>query len=146
MRKTRWWLRIVGVFYLALVLMNVIGASVSDSLIRDVIPFEVDDAGVRAFLDAWMVFILALGAMAVAALYASTRVERAEMLVVALVVGELSFGVVGDLWFIARGYSVAAYVPFAVLHLVIAGVGLYLLQTEVRHGSAAAAPVAAPSH
>lgn len=138
MGKTTWWLRIVGVFYLALFLMNVIGVAVDQNLVRDTIPFEIDEAGLHAFIDAWIVFVLGIGGLGVAALYASTRPQRAEMLVAALVLGELSYGVIGDVWLMARGYSVVSYAVFTVIHLAIAGTGILLLRGEVRHHRATA--------
>jgi hypothetical protein len=54
------------------------------------------------------------------------------MLVLALVVGELSYGVAGDLWLIARGYELSGYVVFIIIHLAIALTGVLLLRGELR--------------
>lgn len=132
MRKTKWWLRIVGGFNLALVVMNVGYLTANPDGIADTIPFPVDDNGLHAFIDAWFVFIFALAALAVVMLYASTRPERSGMLVLAAVAGELSYGIGGDMWLISRGYDAAAYIPFSVLHLVIAVTGVLLLRGELR--------------
>jgi hypothetical protein len=134
MKKTKWWMLIVGVFYLAMTLMNVIGIGLDSdgSMVRDSTPFTIDDNGVHAFVDAWMTFIFALGALGLVLLFASTRPHRGGMLVLTIVMGELAFGVGGDIWLIARGYSAAAYVPFIAVHLVIITTGVMLLRGELK--------------
>jgi hypothetical protein len=131
-RKTLWWLRIVGVFYVALALMNVVFIAASQETIRGTIPFLVDDNGLHAFIDAWFTFVLAILAFGIVALYASRRPAASRMLVLALVVGELSYGVAGDVWLIARGYEVSGYLTFIAIHLVIAVTGALLLRGELR--------------
>lgn len=134
MKKTKWWLLIVGILYLALTAMNVFGVALDSdgSMVRDTIPFAVDDNGLHAFVDAWMTFIFALGALGVILVFASRRPHRSGMLVLAVVAGELSFGVGGDMWLIARGYSASSYIPFTILHLAIAATGIMLLRGELK--------------
>lgn len=132
MKKTKLWLRIVGAFYLALVVMNFSFLIANPDGIADTIPFPVDDNGLHAFIDAWFVFIFAVAALGAVMLYASTKPERSAMLVLAVVVGELSYGVTGDMWLIARGYDAAGYIPFSVLHVIIAVTGILLLRGELK--------------
>lgn len=136
MRKTKLWLRIVGVFYLALVAMNVGYLTANPDGIADTIPFPVDDNGLHAFIDAWFVFIFALAALGAVMLYASTKPERAGMLVLAVVVGELTYGLAGDIWLIGRGYDAASYTAFSVLHVVFAVTGILLLRGELKDRAA----------
>jgi hypothetical protein len=110
MRKTKWWLRIVGAVYLVLVAMNVGYLMANPDGIADTIPFPVDDNGLHAFIDSWLVSIFALAALGAVMLYASTKPERAGMLVLAVVVGELVDGIGGDMWLISRGYDAASYI------------------------------------
>lgn len=133
MKKTKWWLIVVGVFYLALTLMNVFGVALDSdgSMVRDTIPFAVDANGLHAFVDAWMTFIFAIGALGLVMLFASTRPHRAGMLVLAVTAGELAYGVGGDMWLIARGYSAASYIPFTVVHMLIIATGAWLLRGEL---------------
>lgn len=136
MKKTKLWLRIVGIFYLALVAMNFYYLVANPDGIAETIPFPVDDNGLHAFIDAWFVFVFAVAALGAVMLYASTKPERAGMLVLAVVVGELSYGVAGDMWLIARGYDAAGYIPFSVLHVIIAVTGVLLLRGELKERAA----------
>lgn len=54
------------------------------------------------------------------------------MAVPAVVFGELSDRVGGDMWLIARGYDAAGYIPFSVLHVIIAVTGILLLRGELK--------------
>lgn len=145
MRKTRWWLRIVGGFYLALVVMNVVFITSNQDAIRDTIPFALDDAGLHAFIDAWFTFILAIAALGIVMLYASTKPHQSGMLVLAVVAGELLYGIGGDMWLISRGYSAEAYIPFSILHFVIAVIGVLLLRGELADPVAEVQRASAPA-
>lgn len=136
MKRTKWWLRIIGGFYVLLFLMNIVFLMTNSDAIADTIPFAVDEAGLHAFIDAWFVFVFAIGGLGAVALYASGRPQRSSMLVLALIVGELTYGVAGDMWLIARGYDPAGYIPFSVLHLIFAATGLLLLRSELRETTA----------
>jgi hypothetical protein len=135
-KKTKLWLRIIGIFYLLLVAMNFYFLVANLDVISDTIPFPVDENGVRAFVDAWFTFIFALAALGAVALYASTKPERAAMLVLAVVAGELSYGVGGDIWLISRGYDATSYIPFSMLHLIFAVTGIFLLRGELKERAA----------
>lgn len=78
MKKTMWWLRVVGVFYLLLTVMNIFAIFFNHEMFRDTLPFPADDLAVRAFIDAWMVFIFELGVLGGMMLYASRQPEAAQ--------------------------------------------------------------------
>ncbi|MBL7989676.1 MAG: BphX family protein [Chlorobi bacterium] len=132
MKKTVWWLRVVGGFYLLLTLMNLYGLFLSDGqLFRDILPYASEGTVVRAFMDAWMVFIFELAALAVAMLYAARQPEQSRMLMLAVIAAEILRGVVADAIWITRGYSAASYIPFIVIHLVIIVTGIMALPKKV---------------
>ncbi len=74
MSKLKWWFRIVGVLYLLLTLMNVYFLFFGgDQMFADTLPapMNADPLAVRAFMDAWLVFVLELGVLGAMALVAS---------------------------------------------------------------------------
>jgi hypothetical protein len=95
----------------------------------------LDDNGLHAFIDAWFVFIFALAALGFT-LYASTKPERAGMLVLAVVVGELAYRIGGDVWLIGRGHDAASYSAFSVPHLAFTLTGILRLRGELKERAA----------
>ncbi len=131
MKKTIWWLRIVGVFYLFLTLMNLYFLFFSDlQIFRDTLPFPADAFAIRAFADAWMVFVFELGVLGAMMLYASRDPARSGILVLTVVMAEVFRGVVADVIWISRGYSAASYIPFIIVHLIIIVTGIMFLWQE----------------
>ena len=130
MSKTKWWLRIVGVFYLLLTLLNLYAIFVDSKLLEDTLPYALDTNVVRAFTDAWMVFIFELGVVGAVMVYAARTPAQARLLVIAVIGMEIFRGVVADIIWITRDYDAASYVPFIVIHLLIVATGIYLLRRE----------------
>lgn len=128
LRRTTWWLRIVGGFYLLLFAMNVVFIFADTSVIGDTLPYTTTPDVVDAFIDAWGTFVLATGAVALNLLLASRRPRTSGSLVMLMVTGELMWGVLGDVFLMARGYEVGGYVAFILVHLAIAGTGMALLR------------------
>ena len=135
MNKLKWWLRIVGVFYLLLTLLNLYGIFFNPQLFRDTVPYEVTDLVIRAFSEAWLAFILELGVLGGMLLYASFKPAQSGMLVWTIVWAEVFRGVVDDLFFISRGYSAASYVPFIVIHIIIIVTGIVFLRQAQAEGA-----------
>ncbi len=125
MKKLQWWFRIVGVFYLLLALMNMYFTFSGDTqMIRDTIPFTVDDAGVKAFIDGWSPFAFEILGISTFLLWASRKPAKYLGAVWLVVWLELLHGVVDDVYLIARGYDAAGYVAFIVVHLIIIVTGV----------------------
>jgi hypothetical protein len=87
-----------------------------------------DPLAVRAFTDAWLVFVLELGVLGAMAAFASLRPERGRILVLTVIWAEVFRGVVADAIWISRGYSPIAYGVFIAIHLVIIASGWLALR------------------
>lgn len=132
MKKTKWWLRIVGAFYLLLTGLNLYGIFINPQFFRDILPFAANDLNVaiKAYVDAWFAFILELGVLGAMMLYASRDPVSSRILVLTVIWAEVFRGIVDDAFLISRGYSAAEYIPFIVLHLIIIVTGLVILRQE----------------
>ena len=130
MNKTRWWLRLVGGFYRVLALASLWVLFVNPHLFGAMFPFAADDLSIRAFGDAWLIFVLEMLVLGVIMLYASRQPSQSGILVMAVAFLELVRGAGGDLLWMGRGWPIANYIPFMLLHLVIAITGLSFLRQE----------------
>jgi hypothetical protein len=132
MKKVTWWLRIVGGFYILLTLMNLGFLFLSPEALKDTLPAPMsgDPLAVRAFADAWLVFVFELGALGAAMLYASRKPERSGALILAIILAEIFRGIVADAIWIARGYAAASYLPFIVIHTIIIVTGILFWRQE----------------
>jgi len=92
MAKTKWWLRIVGGFYLLLVTGSLWVLFINPRLFGDMFPYSTDDTTVRAFSDAWLIFVLEMLVLGIIMLYASRKPERNGILVVTIAALELIRG------------------------------------------------------
>lgn len=131
MNKLIWWMRIVGGFYLLLTVMNIWALFLGGTqLLADTLPapMNTEPLAVRAFTDAWLVFVFELGVLGVMLLYAARHPAQSRMLVLAVIGAEIFRGVVADIVWIMRGYSAASYIPFIIIHLVIILTGLVFLR------------------
>ena len=131
MARRVWWMRIVGGFYLLLTIMNLYFFAFDDTYIGDTLPFEADDFAIRAFNDAWLVFVLELGVLGAMLVYGSTRAAQAGLLILTVVLAEVFRGVVADAIWIQRGYSAASYGGFIAVHIVIIVTGVTALRQRV---------------
>ena len=64
-------------------------------------------------------------------LYASRDPNSNKILVLTVAILELIRGAGGDLLWMSRGWPTANYIPFMVVHLIIAGTGIYFWRTEL---------------
>ena len=131
MTKTKWWLRLVGGFYLLLVVGSFWVLFINPRLFGDMFLYSVDDTAVRAFSDAWLIFVLEMFALGIIMLYVSRRPEGNEFLVMTVAILELIRGADGDLLWMSRGWSTANHIPFMIVHLIIAGTGILFLRQEL---------------
>jgi len=135
-KKLTWWFRIVGIFYLLLTLMNIWalflggGQMFADTLPT---PMNTDTLAIRAFADAWMVFVFELGVLGALALAASRRPVQNRIMAWVIIWAEVFRGILADAIWITRGYAVSSYAGFIVIHLIIIVTGILILrqaQTE----------------
>src|SRR5262245_28246708 len=104
MIKTTWWLRVVGAFYLFLALMSLWVLFVNPQLFGAMFPFSAEPASVRAFSDAWLIFVLDLAILGGVMLYASRDPARHRLLVATVAILELVRGAGGDVLWMMRGW------------------------------------------
>lgn len=133
MNKTKWWLRIVGGFYLLLTGMNIWALFLGGTqLFADTLPapMNTDPLAVRAFTDAWMVFVFELGVLGAMMLYASRNPAQSRVLVLTIIWAEVFRGIVADAIWIARGYALSSYAVFIVIHALIIATGVWFLRLE----------------
>ena len=131
MNKLNWWFRIVGVFYLLLTLMNLYGLFLGGSqLFADTLPapLNTDALAVRAFSDAWMVFVFELGVLGAMALVASRDPAKNRIMAWVIIWAEVFRGILADAIWITRGYDAGSYSGFIVIHLVIVATGIMFLR------------------
>ena len=130
MTKTIWWLRLVGGFYLLLALTSLRVLFVDPQIFGTMNPFAADTAALRAFADAWLIFVLEMGVLGAIMLYYARDFPHNRILVATVSILELIRGAGGDLLWMLRGWPPASYIPFMIVHLLIAGTGLYFLRQE----------------
>jgi len=131
MTKTKWWLRVVGGFYLLLALTSLWVLFVNPQLFGAMFPFSADNFSIRAFSDAWLIFVLEMAVLGAILLYASRNPTRNGILVVTVAILELIRGAGGDLLWMMRGWPMANYIPFMIVHLIIAATGIWFLRQEM---------------
>ena len=131
MTRLKWWMRIVGVFYLLQFVMN----AFVRAPIRSVGPegalarASAGDPTARFLVDTWVTFGLEVGAIGAALLTASRVPDQAKALVWTVIGIELARGIVDDIYMIARGYDLTAYVIWIVIHTVVIVTGLLSLRS-----------------
>lgn len=132
MKKLTWWFRIVGAFYLLLTLMNVYFLFLADGsqMLADTLPapMKTEPLAVRAFMDAWLVFVLEFGVLGAMALVASRSPLQNKIMAWVIIWAELFRGVLADGIWIMRGYDVGSYIPFIVIHLIIIVTGILFMR------------------
>ncbi len=103
---------------------------INPQLFGAMFPFSANDLSLRAFSDAWLIFVLEMGVLGVIMLYAARKPAHNGILVLTVPVLELIRGAGGDLLWMSRGWPIANYIPFMIVHLIIAGTGLFFLRQE----------------
>lgn len=131
MNKLNWWFRIVGTFYLLLTLMNLYGLFFGGSqMLADSlpVPMNAEPLAVRAFMDAWLVFVLELGVLGAMALVASSAPLQNRIMAWVIIWAEVFRGTLADAIWIARGYDADSYSVFIAIHLAIILTGVVFLR------------------
>ena len=129
MQTLRWWLRIVGVFYvLQFVLNAIVHAPISTVGPQDALDLaSAGDPLAKFLVDTWVTFGLEIGAIGVALVVASRIPEQAKVLVWTIIAIELARGIANDVYMIARGYDVTVFMIWIVIHTVVILTGLLAL-------------------
>ncbi len=129
MQTLRWWLRIVGVFYVLQFVMNaIVRAPISAVGPKDALVMASAGDPLATFLvDTWITFGLEIGAIGVALVVASRIPEQAKVLVWTIIAIELARGIANDVYMIARGYNSTVFVIWIVIHTVVILTGLHAL-------------------
>ena len=139
MTRTKWWLRAVGSFYLILAITSLWVLFVNPGLFGAMFPFAAEASTVRAFSDAWLIFVLEMAVIGAVMLYAARNPAGHRILVATVALLELVRGAGGDLLWMARGWPAANYIPFMLLHLTIALTGFWCLRRDASQPSRRAA-------
>jgi len=129
MTKTKWWLRVVGVFYLLLAFGS-LWLFINPQIFVAMFPYSNDTLSIRAFSDAWLIFALEMGVLGGIMLFAAREPAPNRILVLTIAILEIVRGAGGDFLWMTRGWSTAHYIPFMIVHLIIAFTGIYFLRQE----------------
>jgi len=130
MAKLKWWLIIVGGFYLLLAWSSLWVLFINPMVFGTMFPFASDNVSIRAFSDAWLIFVLEMGVLGVIMLYASRNPVHNRILVWTVAILELIRGAGGDLLWMMRGWPTVNYIPFMMVHLIIGITGLLFMRQQ----------------
>jgi FtsH-binding integral membrane protein len=119
MTKIKWWLYSVGGFYLLLAVGSFWVLFVNPNTFGSMFPFADDNDSIRAFSDAWLIFVLEMVALGGLMFYASREPERSRTLVLTVAILELIRGAGGDLLWMSRGWPTANYIPFMIVSSLV---------------------------
>ena len=131
MNSLRWWMRIVGTFYVlqfvanALVLAPIRTFGPAGTLDRA----AAGDQTARFLVDTWGTFGLEVGAIGVVLLLASRAPAQAKALVWAVIAVEVSRGIVADVYMLNRGINPTGLAVWIVMHTVVITTGLLALRS-----------------
>lgn len=131
MNKLKWWLRVVGAFYLLLTAGNLYGLFfTSGQMFSDMLPapLNADPLAAQAFSDAWMVFVFELGVLGAMAFVASREPAKNQIMAWVIIWAEVFRGIVADVIWITRGYAVSSYAVFIAIHLIIIVTGVIFVR------------------
>lgn len=130
MKNLTWWMRIIGAFYL----LQFIMAAIVRAPIRAFGPegtLSLEAAGdplARFLVDTWVGFGLESAAIGIGLLVASRSASLAKALVWTIIAIEVAKGIIFDIYMIIRGYDIAGFVIWIIIHSIIIGTGLLALR------------------
>lgn len=130
MNFLKWWLRIVGLFY---VLQFVMVAIVRAPIRVQGPAGALEDAAAgnpmaRFLVDTWVTFGLEVGAIGLVLLLASRVPETARILVWLIIGIEIGRGLIADSYMISRGHPLPTLLIWLVLHSIVILTGWMALQ------------------
>jgi hypothetical protein len=141
MTRLRWWLRIIGAFYLLQFIMIVFvrapirAQGPPNVLLRA----EAAEPDARFVIDTWTTFGLEVGAIGLGLLLASRKPSTALALVSTVIAIDFCRGIVADVYLLTRGEPFAVLGPWFIIHTAVIISGLWVLRTarEAATGGAA---------
>lgn len=136
MNGLKWWMRIVGAFYLLQFVVNaIVKVPIRTFGPKGALAQEAaGDPMARFLVDTWVVFGLEIAAIGIALLIFSRKPEQAKALVWAVIAVEVLRGIVADTYMISRGLPLIGLVIWIVIHTVTIVTGLFFLR-EARSAS-----------
>lgn len=143
MQELRWWMRIVGAFYLLLFVVGaIIKLPVEQTLAQAGIVRDQTNFAHRFLVDTWVMFTLELGVIGAALWYFSRRPYESRALIWTVLGLELIRGIVDDIYMLIRGYDPAFYVGWIVVYTVVILTGLWALRSASEEAHPAPTPKA----
>ena len=144
MVNVKWWLRLVGVYYVVQFVTNaIVHAPISTVGPQDALARAAGDPTARFLVDMWITFGLEILGIGIVLLIASRTPNEAKLLVWTILGIELARGILNDVYMISRGYNMTVFVVWIVIHTVVILTGLLALQ-ERRTTVAVLQPVGQP--
>lgn len=138
MNRLKWWMRIVGGFYILLAIQNlpfIVSSRISTQY--PALDAPVESVAVQALIDMWFLFGVEIGVVGLMLLIASRAPVKNKILVQTVLALELLRGVAIDLYWVAKGdYVEGFYIGFAIVHAVIIVTGWLFLRRAVAEGEA----------
>ncbi len=132
MQMLKWWMRIVGAFYvLQFFVMAFVRAPIKALAPEGTLELAAaGDRLARFLVDTWIAFGIEVGVIGVG-LLASSRIPQQAIPLVWTVIGiELLKGPVYDVYMLWRGYDTIVFAVWIVIHSVIIATGLLALQKD----------------
>jgi hypothetical protein len=133
MRATKRWLQIVGAFYvLQFIMMVFVHAPIKTMAPPGALDrADAGDLVARFLVDTWMFFGMEVGGIGIALLLASRARESANSLVLAVVIVELTRGILADTWYaFARGDHWNVIGVWLVVHTAVIVTGVMVLRRD----------------
>lgn len=130
MIRLKWWMRIVGVFYLLqFVVMAFIRIPISTLAPEGTLNrAAAGDPLARFLIDTWIAFGIEVGVIGAALLIASRKPDQAKTLVWSVIGIELLKGPAYDIYMIQQGYNPSVFVTWIIIHTIIIATGLLSLR------------------
>ena len=130
MTPLKWWMRIVGGFYLFLfVAAAVLHLPIQAEGPEGILELATSGNPVAQFVvDTWVVLGLLLGAIGLTLLIASRAPTKATVLIWMVIGCELIWGIGSDLYKLARGYPLHVSGPWILIHSIIILTGILVLR------------------
>lgn len=126
MNTLRWWMRIIGVFYvLQFVMVALVRAPIRAQAPPDTLARAAAGDPLANFLiDTWVTFGLEMLAIGGGLIIGSRLVAEARPLVWTVIGIELGRGIAADLYMLARGSDPTVPVVWLVIHSIVIATGL----------------------
>lgn len=133
MKSLKWWMRVVGSFYILLFIMaSILQLPPKTMLAGEGITYQIDNFAHRLLVDTWVMFGLELGVIGVALWFASRNPAQNRFFVWVVIGLEVVRGIVDDIYMLIRGYDPAFYIGWIIVHTIIIAWAYYgLRQTDV---------------